>query len=175
VATRVPDCIQIGRHLELRGRGRDIWFRRVLLGLVALVPLAALLDVFGQEPQTASGESATAVLAVTAPVHLRGGLLFTGKYRVTARTDIADARLVLDPDWTDDMQVNSVVPQARSQTSRDGRVVLDLGRLASGQTSVTFVGYQVNPTNIGRRTEGVELDDGSRPLLRIHRTVTIFP
>jgi hypothetical protein len=115
------------------------------------------------------------VLSVTAPDHLRGGLLFTGRYRVTARVDLADARLVLDPGWTDNMQVNSIVPQARSQTSRDGRVVLDLGRLVAGRTSVTFVGYQVNPTNIGRRSEGVELDDGSRPLLRIHRTVTIFP
>jgi hypothetical protein len=175
VATPVPDGIDVARHLELRGRRRHLWVRRALFGLVALVPLAALLDVFGQEQQTAAAESARAALSVTGPQRLRGGLLFTGKYRVTARVDIADARLVLDPGWTDEMQVNSIVPQPRSQTSRNGRVVLDLGRVPAGSTSVTFIGYQVNPTNVGRRAEGVELDDGSRPLVRIHRTVTIFP
>ena len=34
---------------------------------------------------------------------------------------------------------------------------------------------QVNPTNLGRRAQNVELDDGTTPLLRIKRTVTIFP
>jgi hypothetical protein len=34
---------------------------------------------------------------------------------------------------------------------------------------------QVNPTNVGHRSQNVELDDGTTPLLRIKRNVTIFP
>jgi hypothetical protein len=175
VATRPPDCILVGRHLELRGRRGHAWIRRAVLLVVGLVPLAALFDVFGQEQVTTTVGNDAAVLAVSAPRNLRGGLLFTGRFRVTAKADIGDARLVLDPDWTDQMQVNSIVPQPRAQTSRDGRIVLDLGRLAAGRTSLTFIGLQVNPINIGRRSQGVELDNGARPLLRIHRSVTIYP
>jgi hypothetical protein len=175
VSNRIPECIEVGRHVELRGRNREIWIRRVVLALVALVPVAALLDVFGQEQRTATAESVTAVLSVTAPDRVRGGLLFTARYRITARTVIRDARLVLDPAWTDDMQVNSIVPQPRSQTSREGAVVLDIGRISAGRTWVTFIGYQVNPTNVGRHNEAVELDDGARRLLRVRRTVVVYP
>jgi hypothetical protein len=34
---------------------------------------------------------------------------------------------------------------------------------------------QVNPTNVGRRSQNVELDDGETPILTVHRTITIFP
>jgi hypothetical protein len=33
----------------------------------------------------------------------------------------------------------------------------------------------VNPTEIGRRSQDVELHDGERRLIHIDRTVTIFP
>jgi hypothetical protein len=34
---------------------------------------------------------------------------------------------------------------------------------------------QVNPTNVGRRSQDVALYDGGRLLTRIDRTITIFP
>ena len=35
--------------------------------------------------------------------------------------------------------------------------------------------FQVNPTTVGRRSQGVELRDGERPLATVDRPVTIFP
>ena len=35
--------------------------------------------------------------------------------------------------------------------------------------------FQVNPTTVGRRSQDVELYDGERKLLNIHRTITIWP
>jgi hypothetical protein len=35
--------------------------------------------------------------------------------------------------------------------------------------------FQVNPTNVGRRQQSVELMDGNTSLLSFHRTVTIYP
>ncbi|MFN2470636.1 MAG: hypothetical protein ABR583_06540 [Gaiellaceae bacterium] len=38
-----------------------------------------------------------------------------------------------------------------------------------------FLHFQVNPTNVGRHPADVELHDGETPLLRLDRTVTVFP
>jgi hypothetical protein len=35
--------------------------------------------------------------------------------------------------------------------------------------------FQVNPTNVGRRSQDVELRDGDRLLARADRAVTILP
>jgi hypothetical protein len=35
--------------------------------------------------------------------------------------------------------------------------------------------FQVNPTNVGRRSQAVRLYDGKQLLATIHRQVTIFP
>jgi hypothetical protein len=34
---------------------------------------------------------------------------------------------------------------------------------------------QVNPTNVGHRTQDVRLYDGERQLAEVRRTITIFP
>ena len=51
-------------------------FRRTLLGLLAVLPVLALLNVFGQRPSTTSARAAAGDLAVTAPARLRSGLIF---------------------------------------------------------------------------------------------------
>ena len=35
--------------------------------------------------------------------------------------------------------------------------------------------FQVNPTNVGRRSQNVELRDGDTHISTIHRTMTVFP
>jgi hypothetical protein len=35
--------------------------------------------------------------------------------------------------------------------------------------------FQTDPTNVGRRTVTVDLLDGNQQLLRISRTLTVFP
>jgi hypothetical protein len=35
--------------------------------------------------------------------------------------------------------------------------------------------FQVNPTNVGRRSQDVELYDDTTVLARVDRTVTIYP
>lgn len=42
-------------------------------------------------------------------------------------------------------------------------------------TYVFYLQFQLNPTDVGRRTEDVELNDGTRPIVRIERTATVFP
>jgi hypothetical protein len=171
----VPEAIALERHRDLFGRGRDPWVRRVLLALVAVPVVLGLLNVFGQRQSTLAAAAPAARLTVNAPPRLRGGLLYTIWFRVEARQDLRDAQLVLDPGWVDGMQVNSSNPQPVSEASRNGRIVLDLGHIPAGGSYREFLELQVNPTTVGRHRANVELDDGSRKILVLHHTVTIFP
>lgn len=149
--------------------------RRGLLALVASIPVIALFNVFGQRPATSRAETRAATLSVYAPDRVRGGLLYTARFHITAKTDLKKAALILDSGWFEGMQVNSIIPQPLGEGSRDGAAVLELGHIPAGHSALYFVQFQVNPTNIGHRSQNVELDDGQTRLFTIHRTITIFP
>jgi hypothetical protein len=170
-----PDKIVLRRHRDLVGRERHPWIRRVLLGLVLALVVVALFNIFGQRPATTRASIPAATLSVYSPLRVRGGLMYTTRFHITAHQDLKDARLVLDPGWIEGMQVNSMNPQPVNEGSRNGRIVLDLGHIPAGGSYIEFVGFQVNPTNVGHRSQAVELDDGTTKLLTIHRTITIFP
>ena len=172
--TEIPDGIVLRRHLETAGLS-SVWWRRGFLALLAALLIAALANVFGQRPGGARASSPVATLSVYAPSHLRGGLLWEARFHITAHRDIKDATLVLDPGWIEGMQVNSLEPSPIGEASRDGKLAFDLGHIAAGHSFVFFALFQVNATNVGRRSQNVRLDDGETRLLTIHRTVTIFP
>ncbi len=73
------------------------------------------------------------------------------------------------------MSVNSIEPNPASESTRNGSVVLSYGKLPAGRTLIVWIYFQVNPTNVGKRREDVELDDGSIAIARVHRSLTIFP
>ena len=116
-----------------------------------------------------------ATLSVEAPARLRGGLLAMARFRIDAHRELKDAVLVLDRGWLESMQINTIEPSPVGEASRNGRLALDLGHIPAGNHFTLYVELQVNPTNVGRRAQGVELDDGPTQLLRIDRTVTVFP
>ncbi len=172
-ADELPSGLSSG-HVKLdRAHGRVA--RMVLTGLLAAIVLAAAVGLVGQRPSTTVAESEPAELMVYSPNKLRGGLLFTTRFEILARKPLRAATLVLDSGWFEGMQVNSIVPQPRSESSRDGRVFLHIGPVAAGERVVTFVQFQVNPTNVGRRSQDVRLLDGSKQLVEIRRDVTVFP
>lgn len=175
VEVALPQGLSRERHLELRGHGWGAWARRAALVLLAALLVVGLFNVFGQKPVGSRAASGAAVLTVEAPTRARGGLLYTASFGVVARQRLKDARLLLGPGWIDGMQVNSTNPQPGSETSSDGRVVLDLGPIDQGHRALYFMEFQVNPTTVGSRSQDVQLYDGRRLLLRIDRTLTVFP
>jgi hypothetical protein len=174
-SSSIPEGIVLRRHLDLGRRTGQRYTRRAILGLVILVPILGIFNLFGQRPHTETLSTNHATLSVYSPTALRGGLLFTARFHIKAKTDLKRTLLVLDPGWIEDMQVNSITPQPVSSASRNGRIVLDLGHLAAGTSNLIFIEFQVNPTNVGHRAQNVELDDGPHHLLTIKRTITIFP
>jgi hypothetical protein len=173
--TEQPDLIVLNRHRDLVGRESDPWVRRAILGVILVIVLVGLANVFGQMPLTSRAATSAGIVSVYSPSHVRGGLLYTSRFHVTARTNLRKAQLVLSPGWFEGMQVNSMVPQPVSSGSHNGFVVLDLGHLAKGASYILWIQFQVNPTNVGRRSQDVELTDGAHVLMRIHRTITVYP
>jgi hypothetical protein len=170
-----PEGIQIGRHRDLRGREWHGWTRRGLLLIPVVIVILALANVFGQHPQTSTAATSAASLSVFAPSSVRGGLIWEARFDVHAVRTLRDARLVLDSDWLESNTVNTIEPSPSQETSRNGALELDLGRIAAGTRHLLFIQFQTNPTNVGRRTVSVELLDGDQRLLRISRTLTVFP
>ena len=172
----IPDAIVLKRDRDLEGRQYDVWIRRGLMSLVAAVPVIALFNVFGQRPETHMLVGPGASLKIYAPDRLRGGLLFEGRFHITARQDIKDAYLVLGPGWAEGMSINTIEPSPVSEASNSGRLSLELGHIGAGKSFILFMQFQVNPTNIALgRKQTVWLNDGSDRLLTFSRDVNIFP
>jgi hypothetical protein len=171
-----PDTLSLDEHRDLRGREWWPWVRIVLIALLVVLIVLGLLNVFGQRPVTLSAESPAAELTLRAPAKLRSGLYYEARFDVAARRELEDAVLVLDPDWLEGMTLNTVEPAPLREGSRDGQLVLELGRIRAGQSHVLFLQFQVNPTTVAfRRATDVTLEDGPRRLLRIDRTITVWP
>ena len=171
----VPDQLTLEHHRDLVGRERRPTVRWIGLGLVGVFVFAGLLNVFGQRPDTDLVGSDVAELKVYAPTKLRGGLYYEARFTIDARQDIEEATIVLESGWMEGMTLNTVEPAPVGEASRDGSVAFELGHIPAGDTYIFYLQFQVNPTNVGRRSVDVELADGETTLLRVERTVTIWP
>jgi hypothetical protein len=171
----VPEGVVLERSRDLAGRGHEPYVRRLLLCAIAVFPALALLGVFGQKPTTTAADAQAARLSVTAPARLRSGLIFQVRVEVLAHRNIHELQISFDHGWWESMSVNSIVPEPSSETSQEGRVVLSYGALSAGQTVTAWIYFQANPTNVGKRRENVAISDGAKPLVELHRSLTIFP
>jgi hypothetical protein len=140
-----------------------------------VVVVLGLLNVFGQRPSTSTARGTGAELAVYSPKRVRGGLIFESRFHVRAIDEIREATIVLDPGWLEGMTLNTVEPSPVGEASRDGRVAFELGRIPAGEDYLFFLQFQVNPTNVGHRSNDVDLYDGERLLLHVDRTITVWP
>ena len=170
-----PEGLTIARNRDLSGRWQVPYVRWALLGLVGLLVVLGLLNMFGQRPQTHLVAANGAELEVYSPERLRGGLFFMSRFTIRAEREIKAATLVLDPGWLEGITLNTLEPSPVGEASRNGKVALDLGHVPAGSKHVFFLHFQVNPTEIGRRSQDVDLFDGETQLLHVDRTVTIYP
>jgi hypothetical protein len=171
-----PDSLTLIENRDLRGhRRRLLGARRAGLAAFALIPLLALFNLFGQRPETSSASTSAAKLSVYAPVHARGGVVYAARFTIDALRSLKKATLILDPGWAEQYTVNGLSPQPVSEGSSNGKLVFDLGHIPEGQHYTVFLSLQVNPTNVGHRNQRVWLYDGSKELLAVDRTITVFP
>jgi hypothetical protein len=153
----------------------ELLLRRGFFGLILLLVLVALLNVFGQRPTNTLAASSAADLHVFAPTRLRGGLYYQGRMTIDAKQEIEKATIVLDSGWTEQMQINTIEPSPVGESSRDGKLALEFGHIPAGEKLVAWLQFQVNPTNVGHRSQDVALYDDTTRLATADRNVTIFP
>lgn len=175
--TDVPDHLTLKRHRDLEGISPyGIWVRRLILLVIAGACIAGLANVFGQRPASVSADVAAAKLSVYAPSAIRGGDFMEARFHITAKRDIKNAILRLDPGWVEGMSMNTVEPVPIGQASDNGRLVFTLGHIPKGSSFILFTQFQVNPTNLAwNRSQNVELDDGNTLIAVVHRSITVFP
>jgi hypothetical protein len=170
----LPTGLTRAENVDASARA-ELAARRVLIGLIVLLALLALASVFGQEETISRAVASGASLEVAAPVRLRGGLFFQGRFTIGAERELEHATLVLDRGWLEGMHINTIEPAPVGESSRDGKLALDFGRVPAGDFLVAYLQFQVNPTNVGRRSQDVELYDDDRLLASVDRTVTVLP
>jgi hypothetical protein len=169
-----PDGLTLQRHRDFEGRRRPVLRWAILAALAVLVTLG-LLNVFGQRPQNLAVSGGGAELEVYSPTTVRSGVVFMSRFTIVPAREIEDATLVLDSGWLEGITLNSVAPGPIGEASRNGRLAFELGRIPAGEKYVLFLHFQVNPTNVGRRPQDVDLLDGERVLVHVDRTITIYP
>jgi hypothetical protein len=170
-----PEGIVLRRHRDLQGRRHQVWVRRAIIAIIAVVPLLGLANVFGQRAVSTEATGAQASLSVNAPVRLRGGLIYEAHLIIRARSDLPKAALILHPDWLSGMTLNTLEPSPESETSENGALRFDLGEIKAGKRFDLVLQYQVNPTAIGRRKQWIDLVDGQAMIASVRRDLFIFP
>jgi hypothetical protein len=162
---------------EPRALTRGLWGRRTMMVVLTAVAVLALVGVFGQRTVHSAAAGPAATMVLDAPRVLRGGLLFQSRVRITATRTVEHPRLVLDRGWLEGMQISSITPDPDGQSSRgDGRTVLTWSDpLAAGSHTTIWMQFQVDPTSVGHRPYGLELDDAQQRLARIDRSLTVLP
>jgi hypothetical protein len=170
----VPDHLTLRRNRDLEGL-RDVVIRRCFVALLVLISALGLANAFGQRPSTSTAAAGAADLEVYAPARVRAGLYYMARFTIEAHDELRRASLVLDPGWTEGITLNTIVPSPIGEASDDGKLVFELGHVPAGEKHVFFIHLQVNPTNVGRRSQDVELRDGDVTVAHIDRTITVFP
>lgn len=169
-----PATLTLSRHRDRQGRPGP-WLRWMFIGLLAVIPICALFDIFGQRTVVSTASAQAARLTLFAPSSARGGLMYTAKFRIAARSELKNATLVLAPGWADQYTVNGTSPQPSSENSQNGRISFSIGDIPQGQIYTEFVSLQINPINVGTHMQTVWLYDGKKQIVVIHHSITIWP
>jgi hypothetical protein len=161
------------KHVDITPRRP--WGRWAAVVVLSALPVLALFNFFGQRETTSRATSPVASVSLQSPSRLRSGLSFQTKVQVFAHATIGRLELAFSPGWWDGVGVNSISPQPSTESSQGGQVVLEMGKLPAGRTLTTWLNFSVNPTFSGERSEDLTVLDGAHTLVRIHRSVTVFP
>jgi hypothetical protein len=174
---RVQTPEELFTDIEVEPRSGSVaqGVRRAILALFALFVLAALLDVFGQQPKVSSAGGRTARLTVSAPETVRGGLLFQARITIRANRKIDEPNLVLDRGWFEGMQINGLEPAPSNESGYARKVIFNYEPLDAGKTLTVWLALQVGPTYPGKRSARVRLQDGTTTLATVTRDLTVLP
>jgi hypothetical protein len=169
------DQLQLARHRDMRGRRYSRPARTAARLALWVLPVLALLNVFGQRASTTAAAGAGGGLEVQVPHALRGGLIWQSTVTIRADQDLAAPRLVFSSDWLQGFTLNTVEPAPAGETADGTALAFDFDDMAAGDALRLVMQWQVNPTSAGGRDLDVTLKDGDRTIAIVRRDVRVWP
>jgi hypothetical protein len=153
----LPERLDREASVDLYGKNLEPRIRLAIILLFVGLSAAGLANVFGQRTGQTIVRGADADLEVEAPSASRGGLIYQVRFTVLAHRDLDKPALVLDPGWFDGLTINTLEPEPSAWEQRSGANALVYQSVRAGETLDARLQFQVNPTAVGFRDQGVSL------------------
>jgi hypothetical protein len=145
--------------------------------LVLTVFLAlGFLGLFGGRPSPVRIAETDAVrLEVKTPTTLRNGLFFETVVRVTPKRPLNDLTLAISPSLWRDTTINTMVPAAEKEESRDGFFRLSYGPVDVGKPFEIKIDGQINPPLFLGTAGEIAVYDGDIRLAGVETRARVRP
>jgi hypothetical protein len=146
------------------------------VGLVVLsvVMAAALLGMAGREG-TASASGGGVRLEWHAPTVIRNGEFLEMRITLQASEEIPRPVLGVDASIWEDLTINTFIPAAVDESSRDGEFRFEFAPMGAGTSQLVKVDAQINPDTLGGNAGVVTVYDGDEELVSLPVQIEVLP
>ena len=114
-------------------------------------------------------------LQVHAPEVIRSGELLEMRIQVEADEPVGDLVIGVDHALWEDMTVNTMLPAAAEESSRDGQLRFRYGELPAATPFLVKLDLQINPDILGGNEGLISVFDGDRELTRVDVGIRVLP
>ena len=144
------------------------------LAIFGVVVLAGLGGFLGHERDWTASNGATR-LDVHAPEVIRSGEFLEMRIRVDSGEALGELAIGIEQSLWEDITVNTLVPAASDETSRDGEFRFTFAPLPAGVPFLLKVDAQINPDIVGGNQGLITVYDGERELTSVAIDMTVLP
>ena len=145
----------------------------VVLGIFLTLALAGL---FGGQPHAITRASAPqADLTVAAPEVIRNGEFFEMRIEATPHRHFDNLTISVSPSLWRDITVNSTIPQAGSETVKDGEFRFSYGAREAGDPLTVKIDFQINPSLFAGTDGEIALLDGEQRIISQRLSMKVMP
>ena len=143
----------------------------VVFGAVIALSLTGMLG--HERDWTAS--AAGVRLEVHAPEIIRSGEFFEVRISVVPDRAVQDLSIGFEQELWEDITVNTMIPAATEEISRDGEFRFTFGELSAGTPFLLKVDAQINPDIVGGNEGTITVYDGEEGLTSVATSISVLP
>lgn len=143
----------------------------VAFGIVLTLAFAGLL---GHEREWHADANGTQ-MSVHMPEIIRNGEFFEIRIEIESSSAIGELGVGVDQELWEDVTVNTLIPAATEETSRDGEFRFTFGELPGDTPFMLKVDAQVNPDILGGNEGQVTVYDGDEPVASLNVSMMVLP
>lgn len=135
---------------------------------------AALLGAFGKS-SSFRDSSENAVLFVEAPSRIRNGEIFEMRVHFQSKLAVDTLVVRIGTDLWKDMTVNTLIPGANEEATKQGEFEFTYGSLPAGEDWLLKASCQINPNLYGLNSGRITVLDGKNELAATDVHIRVLP